>query len=176
MVPEPQNQDSPKESERDLQLSLSSALRDARKLSEGLDPLVGNYELKSSEFLFGLIGSLVFLLASIVLRPRIVSTLGLPALPVIVAASLLLGIALGIFLFRGPSRWRMERNLRKLTLQLKAFRDEIEILDEIDAIPPEVKSELWQAYEDAIASYRQIEKSSYRASNYPLLLFSDRKK
>jgi hypothetical protein len=100
----------------------------------------------------------------------------LPALPVIVAASLLLGIALGIFLFRGPSRWRMERNLRKLTLQLKAFRDEIEILDEIDAIPPEVKSELWQAYEDAIASYRQIEKSSYRASNYPLLLFSDRKK
>jgi len=42
--------------ERSWQLRLSALLRQVRELSDGLDPLVGKYELKSSEFLFGLIG------------------------------------------------------------------------------------------------------------------------
>lgn len=164
------------EDKRSLQLRLSAVVNEARKLSEGLDPLVGKYELKSSEFLFGLIGALILLIICILLRPRITATLGLAALPLVVGASVLLGIVIGIILFRGPSRWRMERNLRKLSLRLQALREEIKIVDQIDGIPSEVKTQLWSAYEETINSYRQIEKFSYRASNFPLILFSDRNK
>ncbi|MBA3712020.1 MAG: hypothetical protein H0W76_06165 [Pyrinomonadaceae bacterium] len=166
----------PVDDEGSLQLKLSVVVNEARKLSEGLDPLVGKYELKNSESLFGLIGALILLITCLVLRPQITATLGLVALPLIVGGSVLLGIVLGIILFRGPSRWRMERNLRKLSLQLQALREEIKMLDQINDIPGEVKTQLWSAYEETIESYRQIEKFSYRASNYPLMPLSERKK
>lgn len=162
--------------ERQLQLRLSILLKQVHALSDGLDPLVAKYELKSSEFLVGFIGALMFLLVCIVLRPQIISYLGRGALSLIVASSMLLGIALGLFLFRGPSRWRMERNLRRLGLQLEALRGEVKTLDGIENIPGVIRSELWSAYEETIQAHRQIQQFSYRASNYPFVLLAQRKK
>jgi hypothetical protein len=166
----------PTEDARSLQLRLSAVLSEARRLSEGLDPLVGKYELRSSEFLFGLTGALILLVVCMILRPQITNILGIATLPIVVAVSILLGIVLGIILFRGPSRWRMERNLRKLGLQLQGIREEIQILGQIDATPAEVNTQLWSAYRETIDSYRQMEMFSYRASNYPFVLLSERKK
>ena len=159
---------------RGLQIRLSTFLDQARALSDGLDPLVSRYELKTSEFLFGLIGALILMLICIILFPQINSRLGREAVPLIVGTSVLLGIALGLTVFRGPSRWRMERNLRKLSLQLEALRTEVKTLDGVDGRPGTVATQLWSAYEESIAAYRQVEQFSYRASKYPFVLLNRR--
>ena len=165
----------PDADERSWQLRLSVLLRQVRELSDGLDPLVAKYELKSSEFLFGLIGALIFLLLSLVLGPQIINRLGIQAVPLILAAAILLGIGLGLSLFRGPSRWRMERNLRRLGLQLEVLRGEVKLLDGLDNIPQDIRGQLWTAYEETIEAYRQLQQFSYRASNYPFVLLGRRR-
>jgi len=157
---------------RALQIRLSTLLDEARSLSDALDPLVSRYELKTSEFLFGFIGALILLLICIILFPQISSRLGREAIPLIVGSSVLLGIAFGLTAFRGPSRWRMERNLRKLGLQLEALRTEVRTLDGVDGRPGSVTTQLWSAYEECIAAYRQVEQFSYRASKYPFVLLN----
>lgn len=155
---------------------LGYLLNQAQALIDGFDPVVSKYEVKSSEYLFGVIGTLVFVLGSIILRPQITRTLGLEFVPVIGTISTLLGLVLGLSLFRGPSRWRMERNLRKLGLQLDAFRTEVKNLDAVGPTPVNIKRQLWSAYDETIDAYRQIELFSYRASNYPFVFLSNKKK
>ncbi|HEV2835125.1 MAG TPA: hypothetical protein VGW58_07400, partial [Pyrinomonadaceae bacterium] len=92
--------------------------------------------------------------------------------PLIVGIAVLLGISLGLTVFRGPSRWRMERNIRKLGLQLEALRTELKTLDAVDGRPASASSQLWSAYEESIAAYRQVEQFSYRASKYPFVLLN----
>jgi len=66
----------------------------------------------------------------------------------------------------------MERNLRKLGLQLEALRTEVRTLDGVDGRPGSVTTQLWSAYEECIAAYRQVEQFSYRASKYPFVLLN----
>lgn|GEM_PF-4902821 len=162
----------PNPTQRGLKIRLATLLEEARALSDALDPLVSRYELKTSEFLFGFIGALLLLLLSVILFPEIIGRLGRGAVPLVVGSAVLLGIALGLTVFRGPSRWRMERNLRKLGLQLEALRAEVKTLDGVDGQPGTVKTQLWSAYEESIAAYRQVEQFSYRASKYPFVLLN----
>ena len=154
---------------------LSYLLNQAHALVDGLDPLVSKYELKSSEYLCGIIGTLVLVVVSIILRPQITRSLGVEFVPIIGTVATLLGLVLGLFLFRGPSRWRMERNLRKLGLQLDTLRTEVKNLDGAGTIPSNIKRQLWAAYDETIDAYRQIELFSYRASNYPFVFLSRKK-
>jgi len=162
----------PDAEEKTLQIRLATILDQARALSDGLDPLVSKYELRTSEFLFGSIGALILLLVCLLLFPEISHRFGLAGVPAIAGPAVLLGITLGLTVFRGPSRWRMERNLRKLGLQLEALRTEVKTLDGVNGRPGSVTTQLWSAYEESIAAYRQVEQFSYRASRYPFVVLN----
>ena len=170
--PQPQQQPRNDAEERRLRIRLESVLDSAHSISDSLDPLVSKYELKTSEFLFGTIGALLLMLGGLILFPQIVGRMGRGAVPLIVGIAVLLGISLGLTVFRGPSRWRMERNIIKLGLQLEALRTELKTLDAVDGRPASASSQLWSAYEESIAAYRQVEQFSYRASKYPFVLLN----
>ena len=148
--------------EKKLQAKLSSFISEARQISENIDPIVSKYELQSSEFLIGICGGVLSSLVTYLILIKYALFLTAAGISTACGLMLLFGIALAIFLFRGPSRWRADNSkgrMRALDEQmqndLRAIRQEIKALEEAKA-PAYVLDNAWAQYNEAANEFSRL--------------------
>lgn len=133
---------------------LQTSLDRVNKIKDGVNRVISDYERRSTEYLVGTLGALTGSVAVplVALKAGLVATLFTPLAPI----GLLAGAALAIVTYRGPGEWRLLRAARKFEKLSNQYRHELNQLSQLKDVPPEVVTDLWNAYRDALRRFRSV--------------------
>jgi hypothetical protein len=139
-----------------LSAGLLAFLAQGRQIMDQIDPIVSKYESKSGEYLAGVCGAVSAMVAVYLLHLRYLVNVGSLQLHSAAVLMAMLGAALAMLVFRGPSRLVAENRKAKvktlvdqLNLELAAMRTEIDTLEKAQA-PANVLRHAWADYESAL--------------------------